>query len=333
MPVVKTIVPSGSAATAMAGMYNHHRALGLAYISVNIPMNSLQGLPLLALDRIASFSDHDTLSALVVACTQLHEPAERRLWRHLNLADHGSRSSRFEDLEDTTPVWQAAGMIDKSGWQNSPISTRVLDQLIELLEARPEIAGHVHKVSIDIGTHCPDNLDKVLALVAPRLRALHMYFDPRTRDHIERVDGSVVIDRLAVMPQVKDLNLIIGHQWVERWSSTLALTPNVTHLRVEAERHSAGGWGDCTILAPYSPKTQGPLPTLSSLAILEVYGMQSNLEPAIRSLVEASSDPCPKVIFSDPSLCWNPSWKFREWMDSGRCRVSRVPEIFIDEAE
>jgi hypothetical protein len=130
MPVVKTIVPSGSAATAMAGMYNHHRALGLAYISVNIPMNSLQGLPLLALDRIASFSDHDTLSALVVACTQLHEPAERRLWRHLNLADHGSRSSRFEDLEDTTPVWQAAGMIDKSGWQNSPISTRVLDQLI-----------------------------------------------------------------------------------------------------------------------------------------------------------------------------------------------------------
>jgi hypothetical protein len=182
------------------------------------------GLPVLALDVIAQcLGDHD-LANLAITRRHLQEPAERALWRDLNLA--------YKYRGEKKTIHQSS-----------------LRDLLGTVMFRPWLADYVKELHIDVSNSCPEHLISVLERL-PTLREFHMQPNYGREEELpSHIPLAVLLDRLSPLPTVRSLKLVLDDAWTAPFCRALEVMPNLTELSIHPAWEYAGGWGNHTILS------------------------------------------------------------------------------------
>jgi hypothetical protein len=290
----------------------------------------LLSLPLEVMERVcAQMRQHD-LTKLARTCVITHDPAERRLWRHLNLI--GS------DLEDGAR-WFQIGRASKWSWAHIPMSQRAYKELILHLEERPHLALSVEKISICAGFGNCKKLSEVFNLASTSLREIDIVYSHYSTFDTGRliyqpwlVGMAKIFNAIKPLPRVTKLTLTLSEVWTDEWKTVLAATPRLEQLVVNPLLQWAGGWDheeEFNTLERFYQSYDDPIdpaPVLPELKFLHIEQMSRQLEEAIMDLLKTSKAPHIKLWLEDPAHIYQERGiefekLMKEWQESGRLSV------------
>jgi hypothetical protein len=290
----------------------------------------LSSLPLEIMEGVcAQMRQHD-LTKLARTCVTTHNPAGRRIWRHLNLI--GS------DLEDGAR-WFQIGRASKWSWAHIPMSQRAYKELILHLEERPHLALSVEKISICAGFGNCKKLSEVFNLASTSLREIDIVYSHYSTFDTGRliyqpwlVGMAKIFNAIKPLPRVTKLTLTLSEVWTDEWKTVLAATPRLEQLVVNPLLQWAGGWDheeEFNTLERFYQSYDDPIdpaPVLPELKFLHIEQMSRQLEEAIMDLLKTSKAPHIKLWLEDPAHIYQERGiefekLMKEWQESGRLSV------------
>jgi hypothetical protein len=257
---------------------------------------------------IAQQVPQEDLSSMARASRLIRDASESHIWRTLNISPDGSWS---EYTGRRPRLWTPIG----AHWASyNGFNTAVVQELVDHLEARPDLARAVQRLDIQIEPYCSALVGKVLDLVHSTVRRLELRClnsnDP-PRDESTVDDFNAILSSARPMLKLTRLDLVLREQWLERIYLALNLAPHLQELRLYPIRPYGGGWGEYTQFA--EQQTENLPPALPRLRYLMINGMSDHMERFVQGLVDASEALTFKLVFTEPNGRWIPSAQFNAW--------------------